>query len=414
VSYCQVLRSGANNTARGPAVSIAWAILALALALLWQTATVHYDRGGNWTALFLTGQTAAIPPDLAPGTYLFPGRGFDGEMYRYVAHDLFMQRGTVRYIDGPAQRYHRILVPALAYLLVAGHQPWIDASYIVVIAIFVLLGAYWFSRWAVSVGRHPAWALAFLLIPATVISVDRMTIDVALAAFTVAFAFYWRTGAWAKVFFVLMLACLARETGVLLTAGCCLVELFNRRWTRVALWASSALPAFVWYLFIRQALPEKTHFGVPTWVAKRLGPGLFYRLFQPPHYSLSPLLETIARSGDVIALAAILLASVLAILFVRANPRSPLAIAAGLFVVLVFLLTSAVYWTDVNGYARVFSPLLMLVALASMSGEGMSGESRMRWWVGLLPAILVDVRLGMELAPAAGGVVRGLLSWVSI
>ena len=404
MSYCQVLRSGANNTARGPAVSIAWAILALALALLWQTATVHYDRGGNWTALFLTGQTAAIPPDLAPGTYLFPGRGFDGEMYRYVAHDLFMQRGTVRYIDGPAQRYHRILVPALAYLLVAGHQPWIDASYIVVIAIFVLLGAYWFSRWAVSVGRHPAWALAFLLIPATVISVDRMTIDVALAAFTVAFAFYWRTGAWAKVFFVLMLACLARETGVLLTAGCCLVELFNRRWTRVALWASSALPAFVWYLFIRQALPEKTHFGVPTWVARRLGAGIFHRLLQPAHYPLAPLLETIARWGDVLSLTAILLGSLLAIVLLRARPLSPVAIAAVMFAALVFVLTNGRYWMDVNGYARVFSPLLLLVALGSTAEKG-----GVPWWTGLVPAILVDLRLGMQFASTAGDVVRGLL-----
>ena len=113
--------------------------------------------------LFLTGQDFTMPPDLAPGTYRFPGTGFDGEMYRYVAHDPSGQRGYARYMDGPAQRYHRILVPALAYLLVAGRQPWIDASYIAVVALFVFLGAYWLSRWAVLAGVHPAWALAFLL-----------------------------------------------------------------------------------------------------------------------------------------------------------------------------------------------------------------------------------------------------------
>jgi hypothetical protein len=385
-------------------VSMAWAVLALALFLLWQFLTVHYNRGANWTALFLTGESSGIPPDLAPGTYKFPGRGFDGEMYRYVAHDLFMQRGYVKYEDGPAQRYHRILVPALAYLLVAGHQPWIDASYIAVIGMFVLLGAYWLSRWAVLVGRHPAWGLAFLLVPATLISMDRMTVDVALAAFTVAVALYWRTGAWTKLFAVLVLACLARETGVFLVAGCCLAELFARRLARVVIWASAALPALVWYLFIRRVLPEKTHFGVPVWVARRLGPGIFYRIHQPPHYPLSPLLETIARWGDVISLAAILLASFLAILFLRARPRNPVAIAAALFVALLFLLTSADYWTDVNGYARVFSPLLILVALGSMAGE--SGAP---WWTGLVPAMLVDVRMSMEFASAAGGVIRGLL-----
>jgi hypothetical protein len=403
VSYFLVLQARHDNKSQA-AVSMAWAVLALALLLLWQFLTVHYNRGGNWTALFLTGKVFAIPPDLAPGTYRFPGEGFDGEMYRYVAHDPFMQRGYVKYLDGPAQRYHRILVPTLAYLLVAGHQPWIDASYIAVIAIFVLLGAYWLSRWAVLAGHQPAWALAFLLVPATLISMDRMTVDVALAAFTVAFAFYWRTAAWTKLFVVLVLACLVRETGVFLVAGSCLVELFHRRLLRAAIWASTALPGLIWYLFIRRTFPEKTHFGVPTWFAKELGPGIFHSMRQPPHYPLPPLLETIARSGDVISLLAILLASLLAILLLRAHPLDPLSIAAAIFVVLVMVLTNATYWVDVNGYARVFSPLLLLVALGSMEGE-----DRVPWWAGLVPAILVDLRLSMEFASTAGGVVRGLL-----
>ena len=407
---------------------MAWAVLALALSLLWQFLTVHYNRAGNWTALFLTGDNRAIPPDLAAGTYTFHGRGFDGEMYRYVAHDLFRQRGYVKYMDGPAQRYHRILVPALAYLLVAGHQPWIDASYIAVIAIFVLLGAFWLSRWAVLAGRHPAWALAFLLVPATLISVDRMTVDVALAAFTVAFAFYWRIGAWTKLFIVLVLACLVRESGVFLVGGCCLVELFSLRLARAAIWASTALPAFVWYVFIRRTLPERTHFGVPTWFARKLRAGIFHGLHQPPRYALPPLLEAVARWSDVISLAAILLASLVAILFLRSRPFNPLAIAAVLFVVLVFVLTNRTYWNDVNGYARVFSPLLLLVGLGTLAGESrtpttacsppnlllvglgtLAGEGGVPWWTGLVPALLVDLRLSLEFASSAGGIVRGLL-----
>ena len=315
-----------------------------------------------------------------------------------------MQRGDVKYIDGSAQRYHRILVPALAYLLVAGHQPWIDASYIAVVALFVLLGAYWLSRWAVLAGRHPGWALAFLLVPATLISMDRMTVDVALAAFTAAFAVYWRTGAWTRLFIVLTLACLVRESGVLLVAGCCLMELFSLRIARAAIWATTALPALIWYALIRRLLPEKTHLGVPTWFGKKLGPGIFHGLRHPPHYPLPPLLDTIARSTDVISLLAILLACVLAILFLRSHPRNPLALGAVLFVVLVCVLTNSKYWFDVNGYARVFSPLLMLVALG-----GIAEEAGVPWWAGLLPAILVDARLSLEFASEAGGIVRGLL-----
>jgi hypothetical protein len=399
--------SGQNDAGERPIVSARWAIAALALFLLWQFLTVHYNRGGNWTALFLTGQDYSMPPELVAGTYRFPGGGFDGEMYRYVAHDLFMQRGYARYMDAPAQRYHRLLVPALAYLLVGGHEAWIDASYIAVIGLFVLLGAYWLSRWAVISGLHPAWALAFLLVPATLISMDRMTVDVALAAFTVAFAVYWRSGSGLKLFIVLVLACLVRETGLLFVAGVCLFELLHRRFARVALWACAALPMFAWYWFIRRIYSEKTHFGAPTWFADKLGPGLFYRMLQPPRYPLPPLLETIARFADVLALAAILFASILAIvLLLRGHPKDPLAISGFLFAGLVFALTSGRYWTDVNGYARVLSPLLILVALPSIARKT---GSAFPWWFGLMPVLAVDLRLGLQYQAAIGGIVRGLL-----
>ncbi len=396
-----------THGAQGPVVSAAWAFAALSLFLLWQILTVHYNRSGNWTGLFLTGQDYAMPPDLAPGTYRFPGPGFDGEMYRYVAHDLFMQRGYARFLDGPAQRYHRILVPALAYLLVGGHQPWIDASYIAVVALFVFLGAYWLSRWAVLGGVHPAWALAFLLVPASLISMDRMVVDGALAALTVAFALYWTSGKWIGLFIVLVLACLVRETGLLLIAGVCLFELLNRRFARVVLWASTALPMFLWYWFIRRIFPEKTHYGAPAWFANKFGPGLFYRMLHPPRYPLPPLLEVIARSADVVALASILMAAILAVvLLVRGHPKGPLALAGLFFVALVFALTYGQYWTDVNGYARVLSPLLILVALPSITREP---GAAFPWWLGLVPPIVVDLRLGLQFTSAIGGIVRGLL-----
>jgi hypothetical protein len=404
MSYCQMLRSDKTDAAARPVVSMAWAVLALVLALAWQFLTVHYNRDGNWTALFLTGENSGIPPDLASQTYKFPGRGFDGEMYRYVAHDLFRNRGYVRYVDGPAQRYHRILVPALAYLLVAGYQPWIDASYIAVVAIFVLLGAYWLSRWAVLVQLQPAWALAFLLVPATLISIDRMTVDIALAAFTVAMAVYWRSGDWTKLFVVLLLACLARETGALLVGGCCLAELLKRKWIRVALWASSALPALVWYLYIRRTFTERTHLGVPVWIGRELNAEMFQTIFSPNHYPLAALLDTIARWGDRLSLVAIVLAALLAFLFFSKRPVDGVAIAAALFAIVIPLLTGRGYWNDVNGYARVLSPLLMLVALGSLAREG-----SVRWWTGLIPIILIDLRLSMEFAGAAGGIIRGLM-----
>src|SRR6476469_2787026 len=90
-----------NPRLSATAVSLAWAVGAVALLLLWQFLTVHYNRDRNWTALFCTGELREMPPELEAGTYRFPNTyGYDGEMYRYVAHDPFLQRGFAQYVDG--------------------------------------------------------------------------------------------------------------------------------------------------------------------------------------------------------------------------------------------------------------------------------------------------------------------------
>jgi hypothetical protein len=85
-----------------------------------------------------------------------------------------------------------------------------------------------------------------------------------------------------------------------------------------------------------------------------------------------------------------------------------MAIAAILFVVLVLLMTTPVFWNDINTHARVFSPLLLLVAMGLLDGGG-GGRLKIPWWTGLVPAILVDLRLSMQFASNAGGIIRGLL-----
>ena len=167
-------------------ISVLWALLALFISLLWQFSTVRYNFGGNWTALFCTGQVERIPPELQAHTYTFPGKGYDGQMYRYVAHDPFLGRGYQSYVDAPRLRYRRLLVPGLALAFAGGRQGLIDGSYIAVTGMFVLLGAYWLSRWATVNELHPAWGLAFLLVPGTLVSMDRMTVDGSLAALCVA------------------------------------------------------------------------------------------------------------------------------------------------------------------------------------------------------------------------------------
>jgi hypothetical protein len=141
-------------------------------------------------------------------------------------------------------------------------------------------------------------------------------------------------------------------------------------------------------------------------LARGMGASIFYFLLHPIHYPLSSSLETMARSADVLALGGSLLAALLALWMLRARPQDPMAIAAGLFAALIFVLPfvwpDPNTWKDINAYGRFLSPLLILVALPPMTRT-----SRL-WWLGLAPVTLVDLRLGMQFASTAAGVLRKL------
>ena len=170
------------------------------MVFLWlcQFATVRYNYGGNWTALFRIAPHLPVPEFLlSERLYMFQGtEGYDGQIYHLIAHDPWMTRGTAAAIDDAAFRYQRIFVPALAWTLALGRDQYVHAAYFAVILGFVFAGVFWLARLAESRGRHPAWGLAFLAVPATITSLDRMTADIALAAFCVGYVLYagsaWR------------------------------------------------------------------------------------------------------------------------------------------------------------------------------------------------------------------------------
>src|SRR5438445_7604793 len=139
--------SGAHT----PLKCAAWAGATAAVLLAWQALIVQGDYGGNWTGLFLTGDAGGrVPPALASRTYLFHGSGFDGQFYRLVAHDPFFRNGFAALMDVPADRYRRILVPGLAWLLAGGRMELIDPAFDAVILGFVFLGAWWLARFAAA------------------------------------------------------------------------------------------------------------------------------------------------------------------------------------------------------------------------------------------------------------------------
>jgi hypothetical protein len=371
-------------------------LLAVALALGWQFLVVRYTFAGNWTAWFCTGGNVAQPDALAfEHLYRFAqSDGYDGQFYHYIAHDPLFQRGFDRYIDAPRLRYRRILIPALAFVVSAGQDRWIDTALIALNLLFIFAGAYWLSRYAQSCGHHPAWGALFLLVPAVLVSLDRLTVDLALTALCVAFALYVSEKRAGELYVVLLLAPLARETGLLLSAAYCAVLLFERRSKAALVFATSAIPAIAWFVFVqRHTVP----YDSAGWFTPVPFSGVIDRMIHPVAYPFLPIVKWAADILDECSLAGIAMAFALSLRWPSRFPK-PLALAA-LLITLSGITLGKPFWENVFGFGRVFSPLIVLIALQSFS--------KRLWWK-LLPLALIDPRIGLQLGYKLSQVVLAL------
>ena len=77
-------------------------------------------------------------------------------MYHYAAHDPLIRTDIWRYMDDSRVRYRRILLPATAFVLALGQPSRIDTAYIVANSLFLILGAWWLSRYLDSSGTAGA------------------------------------------------------------------------------------------------------------------------------------------------------------------------------------------------------------------------------------------------------------------
>ncbi len=329
---------------------------------MWQALTVHYSYGGNWTALFCTGALFKAPPPALQSEkiYLFPNSfGYDGQLYHYIAHDPLFTRGFSTSVDTPRYRYRRILVPGMAFLLALGQDRAIDAAYIFVVAGFIFLGAYWLSRMAVLAGHSAAFGLLFGAVPAVLVSVDRLTVDVALAACCVGFALYVREQSPYKLYAVLLTAALARETGLLLIAAYVIYLLGKRRFRNAMVFSTAAVPAGCWYIFVQL----HTAAADPGLVSLALLTGFIHRVLHPYPYAFFAAIAALASSLDLLALAGI--SGAMVWVFYRGFRRAwtPVTVAIYLFAILMAVLSKGDAWSEVYAFGRTLTPLLLLSAL---------------------------------------------------
>ena len=367
------------------------ALVAAVLAVVWLAADVELYDAGHLNGLFYTGQNAKLPPAIDADTYRVRDQyGYDGEFYYLIAHDPLNHRGFLAYVDTPRYRWRRIALPALAHLLAFGNDAWVDQAYVGLQLLFVFLGAWWLARYAQLLGRSPAWGVAFLVIPSVAVSLDRMTIDLPLAAICVGLLYYRRSAVRWPAYLLLVAAPLVRETGIVLVVAWCLFCAIKKDRSAAIDGALCALPAIGWWTFVAfHTIPDVTSFsgGVPfrglvTWTI---------RAFSHPEGVYGPRANAIL---ELVALAGIWLGFGLTVHMAVKRARRIADWELPEIIALAFAAFASIIgyqdiWASAYGIGRTLSPLLIaLAAIALRDRRALYG------W----PLLLVVPRIALQMA----------------
>lgn len=344
-------------------VAVKYALIALAIAAAWialQAATVH---GGRLSGLFWTGAASPLPPNTAVANTarVTDSRGYDAQYYRLIARDP-LARQYQQYVDNPSLRWRRIGVPGLALLLAFGRDALIEPAYVAIQLVFVFLGVFWLAELAVRCGRHASWGLAFLAVPAVLVSLERMTVDLPLAALTVGFVLYASEAPSWRLWAVLAAAPLVRETGILLVVAWCVYALTRRERVVAAMGAVCAIPAAAWWVYVAAVTPA----DATPWLSAYPFSGLIQcttAAFAVPAGKFGLLLAALLEDG---ALVGIWLALVLAFYVAWRRRWGHVEIAAIVIAAFAATLGKLDIWDSAYAAGRTMSPLLVLLGIVAL------------------------------------------------
>jgi hypothetical protein len=235
----------------------------------------------------------------------------------------------------------------------------------------------------------------FSVMPAALVSMDRMTVDVALAALTAGFVLYCERGFRWKLVLILACAALTRETGFLLTAGYGVFLVSRRRFADLLWTAASAFPAMLWYLYVSNRTPPEPLSGIEGLVPLA---GWIERVAHPVVYPLPRWQALAAVELDYVALAGVALMLGHAVWQAWARRWNARAAAIYVFAAALVFIGSRSVWEDAFGFGRVVTPLMILLAL---------DDARPR--MALASVALIDARIGLNFLKQIIGVASHLI-----
>ncbi|MGK7929123.1 MAG: AZOBR_p60025 family cell surface glycopolymer formation protein [Spirulina sp.] len=321
---------------------------------------------GNITGFFRIGDVLPLSPFLNPqDTVIYQGElGYDGQQFLSIAFDPFLQHdGTIAALDHPLYRYRRIFYPFLAYILGLGNSHLIPYVMVgingfCIIAIAVLCGLYLRER------EGKIWrSLLVLCIPGCWMVFSLSTSDLLSSLLLIASLYCYQQNKFILTPTFLSLACLTRETVLMVWFAFILVSYWQRNWKQLRYLFLVLIPVFAWnfYVFIRfqdrGTLGTKTNFDYPFF-------GIFTKIigFFRNEFTVSTIFE--------IYLLAILIACfvLIALHSYRKREENRLILGVTLAYGLLFCFSSITILGYYLDFSRVYMDVYFLLLLSG--GEG--------------------------------------------
>jgi hypothetical protein len=226
---------------------------------------------GDPAAFIVPGKIWVAPALLPPDTFVYPGPGYDGQFFFYLAQDPLLtgkvaSRDKVNspHIDHIAYRYQRILLPALGWLTSWGHPRLLEWT-MPMINLFAVLGAgFLLAQFLAARGRSPWLALVYMLSLSVMVGVVNDLADPLAASLFVAGVIWWLKDRPAAAIAALTGCLLARELYLIPVASVVVLELVRRRKQGIP-WLIPLAVFAAWQVYLRVALAAPV---VPEYAAR--------------------------------------------------------------------------------------------------------------------------------------------------
>jgi hypothetical protein len=219
--------------------------LVVTVLCLFYIVLVLFRNDGNPMALVTIG--TRFSEGIADGT-----EGYDGQFVYYIARD---PSTATQYLDVPAYRFQRILLPFLGRILALGRESLLPWTILVINLTSLSVGTWLLEQLLIEQKVSRWYAVTYGLTLGIFASVrlslsEPLAYALVLGGITLANRERW---AWSAVIFAL--AGLAKEITLFFVAGYGLFLLVERRWRIAVIFgAISVLPFIVWQIILKNTL----------------------------------------------------------------------------------------------------------------------------------------------------------------